>query len=259
MCDSPNVTVIMSVYNEIKYVEKTIESVLNQTYRKFEFIIIVDTTDENIIDIIREYEHDHRIRIVYNEKNIGLTKSLNIGIEKAKGFYIARVDADDICCLERLEKQVKHMQENPNLALIGSEAIKIDENGNVIGRLKCLRKYRLIKNIIFLKNCFIHPSVMYKKDAIKEVGGYDENIRFGQDHNLWMRLTLAYECENIQEPLIYYRIHPNSVTKSHNTSQRANGIATLVSVLTNYNLTKLQFNLMRIRIFFNLSKIYRKN
>lgn len=130
---SPKVSVVMSVYNGEKYLPETIDSILNQTFKDFEFIIINDGSTDKTAKILTSYD-DPRIRI-FNQENMGLTKSLNRAISLAKGEYIARMDADDISYPERLKKQVDYLNKNPDIGLVGSKYIRIDKRGRKIDEI----------------------------------------------------------------------------------------------------------------------------
>ena len=169
----PLITVLMSVYNGERYLHEAIESILNQTFTDFEFLIINDGSTDSTRDIITSYT-DSRIRLIDNEQNIGLTKSLNKGIDLARGKYIARMDADDISMPERLEVQYNFLEKNIEYSLVSSGAYLIDENNNQIGELYRPYNYEMILGYIFFFNPIIHPSVLFEKKEIIECGKYNE-------------------------------------------------------------------------------------
>lgn len=200
--------VLMSTYNDEKYIEESISSILNQSYKNFNFIIIDDSSTDNTLEIIKKYkEIDDRIILMENDKNLGLSHNLNKGVMISKADYIARMDADDISHPDRLLTQIKEMIENQNLDVLGSFANEINESGKFV---KLLRVPTNNKNIYkLLWTCpFIHPSVMFKRKSILEVGNYKKEIRRRQDYELWFRCGQnSLKFKNIDKPLIDYRIN----------------------------------------------------
>jgi glycosyltransferase involved in cell wall biosynthesis len=214
----------MPVYNGAKYLKEAINSVLAQTYNSFEFIIINDGSTDHSEDIIKSFT-DERIKYIKNE-HMGLIDSLNLGIKKSLGEYIARFDADDICEPNRLEEQIKFFKDNPQMALVGSWATTINEDGIKTGELKYPpRDWQKIKNYSLLHNPFIHPTVMFKRVLIDEVGSYDKKFKHTEDYELWTRIIYKYPCVNIPLPLIKYRVHNNQITKKKNAKMRLLGVA----------------------------------
>ncbi|MEA3513762.1 MAG: glycosyltransferase [Campylobacterota bacterium] len=211
--NSPIVSVIMSVYNDEKYVSFAIESILNQTYKSLEFIIIDDGSTDNSLDIINQYsKQDNRI-IVINQNNIGLTKSLNKGIKKAKGRYIARMDSDDISNPQRLEKQIKFLENNLEYGLVGTNAEKIDTNGKHIEFNTTKYSNEEIKKILSTRNCFAHGSVMLNKELLGDALYYDEEFKYAQDYRLWVKIAKYFKIANLEESLYKLRLHENSISK----------------------------------------------
>lgn len=201
----------MSIFNEKQNeIEESIQSILNQTYTEIELIIINDNPKNvNIKKILSKFQ-DKRIKVIENEENIGLSLSLNKGISLAKGEYIARMDADDISKRDRIEKQVEYLQQNKDVVLLGTDAIKIDEEGNVIGELLSEKKY--IKELMKDKNCFIHPTIIFKKSYIEKLGGY-RAFPCAQDYDLYSRIIYnGGKVANLDKKLLCYRVRKNSIT-----------------------------------------------
>jgi len=208
---SRKVTVLFPAYNAAPYLREAIDSVLSQTYSDFEFLIINDGSKDNSAEIIDNYT-DPRIRVVHQE-NMGLVRTLNKGLGLAEGELIARFDADDVCYPARLDKQVRFMMSHPDYVLVGSEANYMDEEGNFIFRY-LFKEYEdsEIRQSGF-KNCpFIHSSVMFRKQAVLDAGGYDERAITFEDHLLWRKLADVGKMKNVKEPLIKVRFNPASVT-----------------------------------------------
>lgn len=216
------ISVVMSVYNGEKYLSEAIESVLNQTYKDFEFIIINDGSSDNSLEIIKKYQNqDERIGLISRE-NKGLVASLNEGIEKAKGKYIARMDADDICLATRFEEQIEYMEKN-KLDLCGSWIETFDEK-NILNVWKYPETHSDIEFRSFFMCSFAHPSVMIKKIVFDKLKYENETA---EDYRLWCDiLANGYKVGNIQKVLLKYRLHNNQLTqtKSKELMNSANNI-----------------------------------
>ena len=200
------VSVIMAVHNQNLFLEKSIKSILNQSYRKFYFLIIDDGSDKKTKKILEKYKNkDNRIKILTNKKNIGLPKSLNKAIKLVKTELIARMDADDISLKNRLKKQVNFFRKKKYLSILGSNAIIINHDGKTIKKSRMETEHKRIVKDIYYKNPIIHPSVMFKKFYFYDIGGYDNSYRKCQDYDLWIRSKNKYIFANLKENLIKYR------------------------------------------------------
>ena len=208
MPKNPKISVIMSVYNGEKYLREAIESILNQTFTDFEFMIVNDGSTDNSLKIIKIY-NDERIGIINNEKNIGLTKSLNKALKQAKGEYIARQDADDVSLPNRFEMQVKYLESHPEVVLLGTSFYLIDETGEITEKYVVLAK-PTIKDLI-KENQFSHGSVVVKKEIVDKLGGYNELFRYSQDYELWLRIAECYEVRNLTQVLCKIRSHNENI------------------------------------------------
>jgi|TARA_B100001971_G_C18229030_1_gene562647 glycosyltransferase involved in cell wall biosynthesis len=228
------ITVLMSVYNGDKWIKNSIDSVLSQTENNFEFIIINDGSTDNTSAILKSY-NDDRI-IIIDQENRGLTKSLNVGLNLAKGKYIARIDADDICMPNRLAEQKKFMEVNTDIALVGSDAILIDENDQYMGHAVYPTSHEmLIKRLKFpLCSVFPHSSIFFRRDVIKKENGYNENFIMSQDLDLYLRLIGKYNISCIDEFLIKLRLNLSGITYSDD-NQLVFGLAALISYFRRKN------------------------
>lgn len=215
----PKVSVLMSVYNGERYLKEAVESILNQTFRDFEFIIIDDGSTDSSNAIIRSCD-DPRVRLIKNEKNIGLTKSLNKGIDLCRGEYIARMDADDISLPMRLEKQFEYAR-NRKVSVLGTWAIDIDNNGNRISVSKKPTSNPHIKAALLFYNPLIHSSIMIKSELLKRKK-YDECFFSSQDYELWIRIRDGHTFENLASNLIMFRWHGDQVSKGSKIEQSDN-------------------------------------
>jgi glycosyltransferase involved in cell wall biosynthesis len=199
------VSVIMGAFNEVATIGKAIESIINQTYLCWEFIIVDDCSTDGTIEIITSYcEKDSRIKVYKNNRNIGLAESLNKAINYASGIYIARMDADDISLPNRFDEQVKTLDSNSKLMVVGTAAYYIERN-NIKKKLVRMPEYhRDLLRLIFKMSPFIHPSVMMRREFVSLTNGYNAQLRRAQDYDLWLRGRFIGEYYNIQEPLILY-------------------------------------------------------
>jgi glycosyltransferase EpsE len=209
------VSVIMSVYNSARYMEYAIESILKQTHKNFEFLIMDDGSQDKSLYIIKHYKKkDSRIRVLKNKANRGLTVSLNTLIRHTKGEIIARMDADDISKKRRLEKQVQLFKADDSLDIAGTFAEVIDNNFKVIRRRKVPIEDSEIKRMLPLLNPLNHPSVMFRKSIFAKIGYYNERFRTTQDYDLCFRAVAAgLKFHNLPEYLLQYRVGKGYMVK----------------------------------------------
>lgn len=212
------VTVLMSVYNGERYLRETIESILNQTFKDFEFLIINDGSTDSTREIISSY-NDYRIRLINNEVNIGLTKSLNKGIGVAKGKYIARMDADDISLSARLQKQVEFLDEHFTVGLVGTSVVQIDEEGRTVVEIPLLTESAKIQEELLFGNQFCHGSIMFRKECVERAGKYREEFKYAQDYDLYLRMAEYYELSNLNDFLYKWRLVVSSISVSRKLKQ----------------------------------------
>ncbi|SKB26457.1 glycosyltransferase [Malaciobacter marinus] len=217
---NPLVSVVMSVYNSEKYLHEAIESILNQTYTNFEFIIINDGSTDSSLSIIEEnMKKDERIVLISRE-NKGLPYSLNEGIEKAQGKYIARMDADDISLTSRFEEQVRFMEENAEIGICGT-AIEVFSEKEINSKIyKNPENHSEMKVRLLFSVCFAHPSVMIKKEILNKYG-LEYNIHYtnAQDYELWSKISEVTTMANISKILLKYRVSENSITTITDTKR----------------------------------------
>ena len=223
----PKVTVLMSVYNGEKYLRKAIESILKQTFTDFEFLIINDGSTDYSGEIFRSYS-DPRIRFVSNSANRGLTRSLNTGLKLAKGEYVARIDADDVAFQNRLQVQVAFLDAHLDVCLLGGSYEVIDENGVVMSTEQVLADPLSIRFCLLFDNPVCHSSVMFRRSAVLEVGGYDENVRIGQDFDLWNRLVTRGKIVQMDKPLVQLRRHNESVSRTSPIHVKDHYVSTVI-------------------------------
>ena len=205
---NPRISVLMPVYNGEKYLRQAIDSILSQTFRDFEFLIINDGSTDATVEIITSYT-DTRIRLIHNDTNLGLIATLNKGLDLAHGEYIARMDCDDISLPKRLAKQVSFMDRNSDVGICGTWIQFIGSNR--------IKKYPLTHEAIkvyLLFNCpLAHPSVMIRKDVLRKNDlYYDINYKHAEDYELWTRCVNVIKLANIPEVLVKYRWHLDQVS-----------------------------------------------
>ena len=205
------VTVLMPAYNAGKYIREAITSVLEQTYRDFELLIINDGSTDDTISQVLAF-NDPRI-ILVNKEHGGIAAALNTGLRLADTPFIARFDADDICLPQRLEKQLNFLEDHPDYVLVGSDAEYILENGDFLFGFQCIaHSNEEVQNNLYVYCPFIHSSVMYRRDEVIKAGGYDVHAHTFEDYLLWTSLAKAGKLQNLREPLIKVRINASSVT-----------------------------------------------
>ena len=226
------------------YLCEAIESILNQTFTDFEFIIINDGSTDTSLDIIQSYNNPRIVLI--NQSNAGLAKALNNGIKIAKGKYIARMDADDIALPLRFEKQVTFLDRNENCVIVGSNAIVIDRKGEFLFNSKMPTEWEEIKSNLQYHSPFYHSSVMFRKDVCIKCGGYYEKIKQpAQDLILWNKLSKYGELRNLKDSLIKYRLIPNAISNRDKKTRKVLG-QLLLNILENGDMN--QNDLIKLKI-----------
>lgn len=219
--DTPLISVVMPVYNSETYLQESANSILNQTYTNFEFIVINDGSTDRSLDILTEYlRKDNRIAII-NQQNSGLSNSLNRGIELSRSNLIARMDADDIAEPTRLEEQVNFIDQNPQVVVLGTAFLLF--GGNIESKIVTMpaTNKTIRKNLPF-RFCLCHPTVMFRRKTIVDAGGY-QGTGPCQDLELWLRLSRnkTLQFANLEKPLLKYRIHQDQIKGGRNAYKAA--------------------------------------
>lgn len=233
-----DISVVMSVYNTpIDILEQAIDSILSQTKKDFEFIIINDGSEETVSDWLKHVaDCDERIVVIENENNKGLPASLNIGIAASKGKYIARMDSDDISEKDRFAIQFRYMEENPDVAAVGSYAYELGTDRLIKPHESVDQEYRRIE-MEFLNAGVIHPSAFLRKDFLDRLKiVYDENCLKAQDYELWSRLIQVGLIESINTPLIHYRVYDKEKRKEYHESQDRYAYAIRANLLARHQI-----------------------
>lgn len=218
--DRVRVSIVMSFYNEpLQWIRLAVESVLNQTYRDFEFIIVCDNPKhEDGLAYISSLD-DNRIKLIINTVNIGPTKSFNKAIASSAGEYIARMDADDIGLPERLEKQVEYLDSHPQVSVCACNAHVIDKDGKITRRNRYSGKRDQALNMI--SNSIAHPTVMFRKCLLELRNPiYNEDYIYSQDYELWSFLILnGHKLHTLEEPLLLYRKSSGQISAAKKSAQ----------------------------------------
>ena len=230
----PKITVLLAVYNGQAYLRECMDSVLNQTYKDFEFLIVDDGSTDATRDIIKSYSDD-RIRLIENGRNLSQVTSLNIGLDHAHSEYVARIDADDVMLPHRLKRQLDFLTRRPSIALAGSWGEAIDIKGRMIARGKLpLRRAEIIATVLFGEFISVHSAVMFRREAVLDVGKYNEAFSFTEDYKLITDLLLhGYYVSNMPEVLIRYRFHEDRISVRNSKPQAARCILAIRRFIEN--------------------------
>lgn len=208
---TPAVTVLLPVFNDRRFVGRAIQSILDQTFRDFELLVLDDGSTDGSMEIVRSFR-DPRVSIESNPRNLGLARTLNAGLALAKSDLIARMDADDISEPGRFERQVAFLEANPQVAVVGTWATWIDENDRPFTRIEFPTQPSEIESALLEDNCIFHPSVMFRRRPVEEIGGYSASATLSQDYELWLRMSERHPLANLPEYLLQYRIHRGQVS-----------------------------------------------
>jgi hypothetical protein len=208
----PFVSVVMSVFNGERFLREAIESILSQTFRDFEFIIINDGSTDGTAAMLDSYARsDPRVR-VYQQENKGLIESLNRGCGLARGKYLARMDADDIAVRDRLMWHVEFMERHADIGVVGGAMELIDSAGRAWHCIHYPVENEEIKSALLLYSPFPHNAVVIRKEAFLSVGGYRRLFVDAEDCDLWLRIAQRWRLANLEAVVVKYRIHPDQVS-----------------------------------------------
>jgi glycosyltransferase involved in cell wall biosynthesis len=206
----PEITVLMSAYNTRKYIEDAVESVLNQTFDDFEFLIIDDGSTDGTLEYLKQLK-DPRIRLIRHSRNRGLIACLNEGLDQARGKYIARMDSDDISARHRFEHQYRYMESHPSVGVLGT-FMTLFHSGHHLSKpttheeICCWQLFYC---------CMGHPTVFIRRSILQQYNiRYDPNYLHAEDYEIWNRLSAVTRIENLPEYLFTYRIHSSQVSTS---------------------------------------------
>ena len=199
----PKISVIMSVYNGMPYLEQAVESIFRQTFEDFEFFIVDDASTDETWRYLKSLR-DMRIKLIQNKKNLGLAASLNIALRQAQGDFVARMDADDISLSIRFKEQINFLQKHPTIDICGSFVNVIDETDKIIGQIKKPTSNKEIKKELFWLTPLLHPTWFAKKEVFRKLKGYDEKWDYVEDFEFLIRAT-DFKMANIPKYLLLFR------------------------------------------------------
>ncbi len=221
----PKVSVVMSVYNGLPYLESAVKSILTQTFVDFEFIILDDGSTDRTWEALQEFAHqDSRIRLFANPKNMGYTRTLNEGFKHARASYIARQDADDISLPQRLERQVALLDAHPEIGLAGTRRQFIDPQDkplDIPDKLTATDNAS-IQELLLDINCIHHGSFMFRRELLDLIGSYAVELEPAEDYDFCLRVAEVAQLANLSDALYLYRVHSTSVSKLREYRQAYN-------------------------------------
>lgn len=202
----------MAVYNGAPFLAEAVDSVLRQTLEDLELIVVDDGSTDGSADIAASMaRRDGRVRL-YRRAHAGFVPTITLGCALARARYIARMDADDVAAPERLQRQLDVLEARPQLALLGTAVVVVDAAGRAHYTIRYPGTDREIRRSILHWNCFAHPTVVMRAQALRAVGGYRRALLHAEDYDLWLRLIEIGEAANLSEPLVYLRAHERQVT-----------------------------------------------
>ncbi len=216
MNKDPEVSVLMAAFNERRYIRKSVQSILDQTFSDWELVVVDDGSTDGTQSVLQSLagKYPEKIRVCRNAANFGLAASLNKGLALCNGRYIARMDADDWCYPRRLEKQVRFMESHPLIDVLGTGAVVIGQDGHMKNMVLLPESHEDIEAAALKRAMFFHPSVMARESFFENAGGYGTEFARAEDLELWLRgLACGCRYHNLGEALIQYR--SNGYIRSH--------------------------------------------
>lgn len=218
----PSISIVMCVYNGEKYLGEAMGSLLEQTFRDFELIVVDDGSTDSTPQILDGYA-DPRIVRIRNPKNLGIPASCNIGLEAVRAPYIARMDADDVCTSDRLEVQYAYLQAQPDMAMLATSFTVIEPSGKVRGQSR-IPEEPMLPWVMLWGNCIGQPSVMIRREALDRIGAYDPTMTYAEDYDLWCRFLMAGERVGTLDHVTFMRRKsPLRASEKHVTTDRCVG------------------------------------
>ncbi len=210
---SPKVSVLMTVYNAEKYLQLSINSILNQNYKNLELVVVDDCSTDNSKKVLKSLKNN-KIKKFFLKKHIGRTPALNYGLKKTKGKYIAILDADDIAHVNRIYLQQKFLDQNKEANIVATYAKLIDEKGKIIKMYPAPKNEMILNKVITYDNVYPHSSVMYKKKLLKKIGNYPTKLKYAQDYGLILKFAMKSKLHMIPRALLSCRQLKTSMTQS---------------------------------------------
>jgi glycosyltransferase involved in cell wall biosynthesis len=246
------ISILLPVYNAENFIESSLSSILNSSYKDFKLVIINDGSTDNSEKIIKKF-NDERIAL-YNKSNSGLVQTLNYGIKKCESEIIMRMDADDKIHPLKLEKQLKAFKESKCI-LLGTEGYLIDNKDDITGSINLPRKHKkIVKSLLNLNSSIIHPSIMIYKSVYERVNYYSNEIKHAEDYDLFLRLSKIGKIGNLNEKLIYLRKNDSNVSHTNSREQILNTLIAKKYYLKNSTdpISNNEFNTIKEKVLKNL-------
>lgn len=213
--DVPSVSVLLAVHNGEEYLSEALDSLLAQTFKDFELVVVDDASTDGTGAVLEAYAaRDPRLVVVRNEENLRLASSLNRGLDRCRAPLVARADADDVYASERLSRQVRFMEAHPEVGVLGCGYHRVGPDGSRQGTVAPPADHAPIRARQLFMNSFLHPGVVFRTGVVRAVGGYDSAFWTAQDSDLWARLRDQTRFANLPEPLVSYRVHEASIVKT---------------------------------------------
>ena len=234
MTSDPTVSVVMPAFNAAEFLDEAVCSILDQTFRDFEFIMIDDGSTDDTARILQKYaKADSRLR-VFSQANEGMIPALNRGCRLARGRYIARMDADDISLPHRIERQIKYLERHPEIGILGTWASRIDGNGCVVGDWCLSPNPKVLKWSHFFHVCVVHPTVLMRREVLEKLNFYRPDAIHAEDRDLWLRASAITDFSNLPEILLKYRVWSKGTSRRLRQEYRETQINLLALFLSEY-------------------------
>lgn len=211
--NEPQISVLLPTIRIDPWLKRSLESILNDGYPRIEVILLLDGIEGFPSE---SWLHDSRVTIVPMGSRVGIARALNIGLEIATSEFVARMDGDDISLPGRLRAQVDFLQAHPRVAVVGCQAIRIDEHDVPLGPLSQLTNESAIRRQLLIRNALIHPSIMFRRSEVLEVGGYNTTAITLEDYDLYIRLAATHDFANLPGVYLNYRVHSDQISRGFN-------------------------------------------
>jgi hypothetical protein len=236
---SPNVSIIMPVLNGQKYIGEAVQSIVDQTFKNFELVVVNDGSTDGTLDVLQPFLSKATVRFVHHPKNLGVARSVNDGIRNSAGRYITFLDHDDLWFPEFLEVQTEYLRNHQDVGMVHSDFQTIDPDGNIIqpSVAICNNRVRVSGHVfprLFMDSFIVANSVLIRKECFNLLGGFDENLPWG-DYHMWMRIARHYKIDYVPRVLTKYRQHSNQNSRQYSDPNvEPPGLAAIRSILEMY-------------------------
>lgn len=254
MTENKKVSVILPTFNGAKFIDRAISSVLNQTFRNLEILVVDDGSSDNTFEVVLNFsKQDARVIYLKNEKNLGIQRSLNLALKSSKNEYIARIDDDDEWIdKEKLEKQINFLNENQDYFLVGTGTIVVDENRKELFRFLNPKTNDEIRRSLLKRNCFTHSSVLFRKESVLKLGGYSETEEtlHVEDYDLWLRLGKFGKQANLSDYSVTFMNREKAISSQNRLKQFKKNIQLIKKYRSDYPGYKSALIIGYVRLIF---------